>query len=121
MRKIARSSNKTPAEDRYRKLFAEKRRSESLAALAARTGVAPGTLSWWRHELRHRDRARAESGTAMPALLPVRVLGASPPTAPARATIYEVSLAGGRVLRVPSGFEPEAVRALVAAVEGASC
>jgi len=118
MDKITKSSNETPAEDRYRKLFAERRRGESLVALAARCGVAPGTLSWWRHELRRRDRARTESRTTVPALLPVRILDA--PTR--RVTSYEIALSGGRrVIRVPEGFDPSAVCALVAAVEGASC
>ena len=41
---------------------------------------------------------------------------------PECAASYEVLLAGGRrVIRVPARFELEAVRALVAAVEGASC
>ncbi len=77
MRKITRSSNETPAEGRYRRLFAERRRGESLAALAERIGAARGTLLWWRHELRRRDRARAARRTAVPALLPVRVLDAA--------------------------------------------
>jgi len=123
MSKVVRSVGETPAESRYRKTFAGRRRGESLAALAARVGVASGTLSWWRHELRRRDRARAEGGAA-PILLPVRVLDVAPPPVPEAegATGYEVLLAGGRrVLRVPARFEPEAVRALVAAVEGATC
>jgi transposase-like protein len=121
MHKITRSANETPAEREYRKLFDKRKSGESLAALATRIGVAPGTLSWWRHELRRRDRARADSRIATPALLPVRVLD-PPPPAPARTTSYEVSVANGRrVIRVPAGFDPATVRALVAAVEGASC
>lgn len=121
MRKITRSAKETRAEHEYRRLFEKRRIGESLAALATRIGVAPGTLSWWRHELRRRDRARAESRIAAPALLPVRVLE---PPQPVRAptTSYEVSVANGRrVIRVPTSFDPATVRALVAAVEGASC
>jgi transposase-like protein len=119
MDKITRSSNETPAEDRYRTLFAGRKTGESLVALGARYGVAPGTLSWWRYELRRRDRARTGSRTAVPALLPVRILDAAPTR---RATSYEIALSGGRrVIRVPEGFDPSAVGALVAAVEGASC
>ena len=124
MRQVARDTgHETPAEVRYRRLFAERRRGESWAALAARGGVAPGTLAWWRYELRRREAARARSEGQGPALLPVRVLDAETPAVPAtNASVYEVVLAGGRrVLRVPAGFEPAAVCALVAAVEGAPC
>ena len=118
---MLKTPNETPAEHRYRRLFAERRRGESLAALAARAGVATGTLAWWSHELRRRGRARAASDTVVPTLLPVRVREAAP-VVRARAPGYEIALADGRrVLRVPAEFEPEAVRALVAAVEGASC
>ena len=121
MRKITRSSNETPAEHRYRRLFADRRRGESLTVLAARAGVATGTLAWWSHELRRRDRARAAKETVVPALLPVRVREVAP-CVRARAAGYEIALADGRrVLRVPAEFEPEAVSALVAAVEGAQC
>lgn len=126
MRRIAsKTGHETPAEARYRRLFAERRTGESWAALAARAGVAAGTLSWWRHELRRRDAARKRSGPEGPALLPVRVVAAETPASPSPSPDphgYEVVLAGGRrVLRVPVGFEPGAVRALVAAIEGASC
>lgn len=124
MRQIAsKTGHETPAEARYRRLFAERRTGESWAALAARAGVAPGTLSWWRHELRRRDAARKRRGPEGPVLLPVRVVAAETPALPSPAPHgYEVVLAGGRrVLRVPVGFESGAVRALVAAIEGASC
>lgn len=125
MRQIAKDTwHETPAESRYRRVFAERRKGEPWAALAARAGVAPGTLSWWRHELRRRDAARKRSGREGPALLPVRVVAPEPERpAPLPETHgYEVVLASGRrVLRVPAGFDPAAVRALVAAVEGAPC
>lgn len=128
MRQIAsKTGHETPAEARYRRLFAERRTGESWTALAARAGVASGTVSWWRHELRRRDAARKRSGGESPTLLPVRVVASAtlappPPVSPPETHGYEVVLAGGRrVLRVPVGFEPGAVRALVAAIEGASC
>lgn len=129
MRQVAKDPvSETPAEARYRRLFAERRRGESWEALAARAGVAPGTLAWWRYELRRRDAARARIEHEGPTLLPVRVLAPavaeSPASVPAweGAQGYEVVLAGGRrVLRIPAGFEPAAVRALVAAVEGETC
>jgi transposase-like protein len=127
MRQVARETgHETAAEARYRRLFAERREGESWAAFASRVGVAPGTLSSWRHELRCRDAARerrSAEGGGGPALLPVRVVAAREQGRPsASAHGYEVVLAGGRrVLRVPAGFEAAEVRALVAAVEGAPC
>lgn len=125
MRQVARKTgHETPAEARYRQLFAKRRKGESLRAFAARVGVAQGTLAWWGHELRCRGAARERRGRESPALLPVRVVAAAAtPCAPsADAGGYEVVLAGGRrVLRVPAGFDVAAVRALVMAVEGAPC
>jgi hypothetical protein len=122
MDKVTKSVNETPAEDGYRKLFQTQKRGESLAALSARSGVARGTLSWWRYELRRRDRVRGGDGrAAAPALLPVRVVEPTWSARPGR-TSYEVSLVDGRrVIRVPAGFDPGEVRALVAAVESVSC
>jgi hypothetical protein len=53
--------------------------------------------------------------------LPVRV-SPTPPACPRATKVFEVVLRGGeRVLRVPAGFDPVDVRALVAAVEGVPC
>lgn len=131
MRKAESRSRSTPAEDRYRKLFAEME-GESLVQMGARTGIAPGTLKWWRYELRRRDQARGDGEAAVtvvgapprpvPMLLPVHVVDAGVGPAPDGAPSYDVMLAGGRrVLRVPARFDPGAVRALVAALEGAPC
>lgn len=98
MRQIAKDTrHETPAEGRYRRLFAERRKGESWAALAARDGVAPGTLAWWRHELRRRDAARKRSERGGPALLPVRVVATATlaPSSPSPdAHGYEVVLLG---------------------------
>lgn len=110
----------TRAEIRYRGLLARKKKGESWEALASRVNVPRETLKWWKQELRRRETARAVGG-ALPALLPVRVLPAEGPIS-SPASGYEVVLSGGRrVLRVPAQFEPDAVRALVTAVEAASC
>ena len=47
MRKIAKvAASETPAEGRYRRLFGERRKGESWAALAARAGVSTRHLSF---------------------------------------------------------------------------
>lgn len=54
---------------------------------------------------------------ALPAFAPVRLVAE-----PARAAApLELALAGGRLLRVPAGFDPTTLRQLLAVLEGASC
>jgi hypothetical protein len=107
-------------EERYRRMLKEWDESgEKAAVVAARHGVAAGTLRWWRSELKRRERGqgRAERATE---LLPVRLTSPWPMRAPS--TTFEVALNGGtRVVRIPVGFDPADVRALVEAVEGGPC
>jgi len=134
----------TKAERTYRRVLAEQERSGlSIRAFAAERGHSAGHLSWWRHEIRKRDAARASASAqavrakpakktnpaATPAFLPVRVIGAEAPmpvtdsavTAAATAEGgYEVVVASGRrVLRLPRDFDVTRVAALVRAVEAA--
>jgi hypothetical protein len=87
--------------------------------------------------LARRDRQRSgqkseRSASAAPptvraAFVPVRVVPdddrfGQPAARPAsRATAYEVLLRGRRLVRVPGGFEPAALTALVAALEAVPC
>ncbi len=114
----------TAAEERFRALLGEwERGGDTMGTVAAKHGVSPTTLKWWRSELKRRDRERGHSATAPSTveLLPVRVT--SPVPSPVtRATTFEVALCGGqRVLRIPPGFDAADVRALVEAVEGGPC
>jgi transposase-like protein len=114
----------TPAEERYRRMVDECARSgDTVAAVAARHGVAAGTFRWWRAELKRRDRIRAGATPSRgAALLPVRVTTPWPSRVPAASAVFEVALSGGRrVLRIPTGFDPADVRVLVEAVESGSC
>ena len=108
-------------EARYRLLVEEwERGDDTMEAVAARHGIAAGTLKWWRVELRRRDR-EGSPAAATTALVPVRVTAPLPSSAPKTAT-FEVVLNGGRrVVRIPPGFDPADVRALVEAVEVGPC
>jgi transposase-like protein len=87
--------------------------------VAARHGVAAGTLRWWRSELKRRERGEGRAAEAVE-LLPVRLT--SPWPVRSSSTTFEVALNGGRrVVRIPAGFDPADVRALVEAVEGGPC
>jgi hypothetical protein len=78
-----------------------------------REGVTPTALAHWRKEIATRDARAANAGA--PVFVPVHI------TPPAAAVPIEVGLAGGRVVRVPPGFDPAHLRAVVAAVEGSPC
>lgn len=69
----------------------------------------------WRRRLRPRGRLSAH-GNAAPAFVKVTVAAA-----PAAHPALEVLLAGGRVLRVPTGFDPVALRQLLRLLEEPPC
>ncbi len=118
---VVTSKTKTAAvEERYRRMLKEWDESgETAAVVAARHGVAAGTLRWWRSELKRRE-GRQGSVARPTELLPVRLTSPWPARCPS--TTFEVALNGGRrVVRIPAGFDPAEVRALVEAVEGGPC
>jgi hypothetical protein len=76
-----------------------------------REGVAPTAFAHWRKEIAARDAQAADP----PLFVPVHV------TPAAAAAPLEVAMGNGRVVRVPPGFEPAHLRAVVAALEGLPC
>lgn len=88
---------------------------------AAETGINAGTLQFWGCKLKHgvrsarRREARPSSDDAiLSSLVEVR--------APASAIIdqrFEIELGNGRRVRVTAGFEPAALKALLAVLEAA--
>jgi hypothetical protein len=122
----------TTTEEKYRAILAEQEEEGlSREEAAARAGVKPNTLSWWRCELKRRDRdgvhrrrGQGKSDVGPPELLPVRVqdvvaratfLGSMGPTP------YEVVLGSGRVVRVPRDFDDRSVQSLVRLLEELPC
>ncbi len=92
-----------------------------LAVVARRHDLHPQQLYTWRRLFRRAaEAARAENSVAF---LPVEVSdAAAAPTAPKRkrrALPVEVTLVGGRRLRVDPDIDPEALRRLVQALERA--
>jgi transposase len=77
-----------------------------------REGVTPTAFAHWRKEIAARDARRATA--TEPLFVPVHVT----PTSDAA---LDVALPGGRVVRVPPGFDPAHLRAVVAALEGPPC
>jgi hypothetical protein len=78
-----------------------------------REGVTPTAFAHWRKEIRDRDARLAT--THEPDFVPVRI------TANVAATPLEVVLPSGPAVRVPPGFDPAHLRAVVAALEGRTC
>ena len=101
------------------------KRGKSGPAFAAEIGVNANTLTGWRWRLkqeaaegarpkRRREKARSD-GRRAPVGFVERV-----PSIPGEAKgeeRFEVVLGSGRVVRVPQGFDPETLRALVVALE----
>jgi hypothetical protein len=119
------SKRDAKTEDRYRALLRKRARTgQSLREFAEAEGIPAGTLAWWQHELRRRDRERQRRET--PTFLPVQITsgGSSLETVPSPASAaesYEVVLGRGRVIRVSPKFDRATLTALVQAVEAASC
>ena len=102
-----------PARERlWRKRLARWKASGlTVGAFCDREGVTPTAFAHWRKEIAARDDRRAEA--AKPRFVPVHVTPVLYP--------LEVALPGGRVVRVPHGFDPAHLRAVVAALEGVTC
>jgi hypothetical protein len=93
---------------------------------ARREGISADVLGWWQGEIRKRDLAQRRQGratvprrrpsclTAEPAFVPVRVI--DPPPPPNSPAALEV-LAGGHVIRIQPGFDPETLKRLVGVLE----
>jgi transposase len=102
-----------PARERLwrRRLARWKASGLKVGEFCEREGVTPTAFAHWRKEIAARDARRAE--TADPVFIPVHVAPGPGP--------LEVALPGGRVARVPPGFDHAHLRAVVAALEGPPC
>ncbi len=110
----------TPAEQRWRPVIEEWRRSgQDISAFCRQRHVPISSLKYWKKELPLRDQKREAKRAATEAtrnalqFLPVRVLD----PAVAAAGSVEVVLRGGRVLRVGNDFDPAVLQKLVTTLE----
>lgn len=103
------------AEGRWRALIGEQERSGlAVGEFARRRGVSPATLYWWRSQLSRRDR-RGRG----PKIVAVEMVGSDDVDAPKRDRGFELELAGGRRLHVPTHFDAGELSRLIAALERA--
>jgi hypothetical protein len=126
----------------WRRLLREWRGSgQSIRAFCQARAVSEPSFYFWRQTLAQRDRQRqppaprqprgSQVAAAVPGqptalFAPLRLIDAAPlaPTgrrADTEPPLLEVVCRGGRIVRVAVGFDPAAVRALVAALEELPC
>lgn len=106
-------------EQRWRQLVERWQRSGlSVRAFCRRHRLAESTFYAWRRTLQQGDRLAPDAQAPDPVtFLPVHVRHEPPE----QQSPLELVLAGGRCLRIPPGFDPAALRALLAVLEGPSC
>ena len=92
-------------------LTAWRRSGQSGAAFARQHGLSVRRLLRWRERLQ----------PTAPAFHPVRVVERARPIPMRTGEPLELELRGGRRVRVPAGFDPELLEALVRTVEGWGC
>jgi transposase-like protein len=87
---------------------------------AAETGINAGTLQFWRYKLKQggrptaRRRIKASADAILSSLVEVRATASG--IVDQR---FEIELGNGRRVRVAAGFEPAALKALLAVLEAA--
>ena len=86
----------------------------SLEKFAAREGVSPGRLSWWRS---HREYILRKSSapTSKESLSLVRL---APISLPTTASLVEVLLPNGRLVRVPFEFDADHLERVLEVIDG---
>ena len=104
-------------EQHWRDLIACWQRSGlSVRAFCQRQRLAVPSFYAWRRTLRQRD-GQAQPASASVTFVPVQIRHDSPDERPP----LELVLASGRCLRIPPGFDPAALRALLDLLEGPPC
>jgi hypothetical protein len=99
--------------EEWRRLVGRWRRSGLTAgAFAAEAGVNRGTLQYWKYALA-REAPDAGKQTALSDIVELRSATSSDQR-------FEIELRGGRRLRVPSSFDGDALKRLLAVLESAA-
>ena len=106
-------------------------RGVPLAQLAVERDVSPGTLSWWKGEIRRREALRRgvrvklknrraeETIEFVPIELPLEEERLPAPAAVPEGCCFEVALPGGATVRVPDEFEDAVLTRVIRAVRAA--
>jgi hypothetical protein len=122
--RIMANPQRKAAKERYWRdhLDAWRRSGLSVCAYCHQHHLAQPTFYLWRRNL---EQPPATSTPCQPAnqplagnapFLPLRLVGPTPTQA-----VLELVLRGGRIIRVPSGFAPDALRQLITLAEQLPC
>src|SRR5512135_3455506 len=120
-----------PAREKFwrRTVRRQERSGLGVRDFCRREGLKDWTFRWWRQELARRDwqsasaPQRQQQGNptdAAPAFLPVRVVDVEP-VASRPPALIEIVLSAGPTLRVPEGFDPQTLQAVLTVLEGRRC
>jgi transcriptional regulator with XRE-family HTH domain len=103
-------ARETARRRQIRRLLAlREREGLSLRAIAERSGIPVGTLSWWSHELRMASSEAEEREVSF-----AEVVVSSGPDAPGEAgRSFRVTLESGHEVMVPQDFDPGSLARLV--------
>ena len=102
-------------------------RGVTLAAFSRGMGVSAQRIRNWRDGRNPGSRRRTRRGAGEPAFVPVKVVGEARSSAPLVVSgeeepgRMEIGLAGGRSVRVGTGFDAAAVARLVLTLEQLGC
>jgi len=110
----------TPREKEWRLIFVRWKQSGlSSRAFCERENVSRNLFYYWKRQIRVRDEAAAKA--KKPAKTKPRPVKFVPLRVTPSPGFFEVALAAGRTVRVPSTFEPKALARLIAVLEGRPC
>jgi transposase-like protein len=111
---MARQSERSKKERYWRDVLRQWHRSgQTIRAFCDEYGLSEPSFYGWKRTIAERDQRH---GAAEPAFVPVRV------TPAAEAAALEVVAGPERVVRVPTGFDADTLRRLLAVLEeGSSC
>lgn len=108
----------------WRKMFVRYEASGlTQEAFCRRHSLSIWSFRWWRGRLKGKGASSGRNGPrpgtprSLPPFLPVRVVESARRALGA----FEVELRGGRTVRVPGEFDPEALSRLLAVLESPAC
>jgi len=120
-----------PAKERFwrRTIRSQERSGLPVRDFCQRQRLKDWTFRWWRQELARRDQLAGSiprdelAGTPAgvpPTFLPVRLV-APESIAPRPPASIDIVLSDGPTVRVPEGFDPQTLRAVLTVLEGRRC
>ena len=123
---VGQGGRRDPAKEQFWRdtVQQQKHSGLSIRAFCDQESLKPGAFSWWRRELAKRDRekqtttSRPKQREASP-FVPVQLV--PDPSQNQNFTAIEIVLPAGPTVRVPSGFDTQALTGVLDVLESRSC